>query len=100
MLGDDIVIFDKYLAGRYLEVMQHLGVPINTMKSVVSVGKPVVEFAKRTSVNSIDVSPLSFKMFLSQNTFLGKISLCHYFANKAIRLPINRLFNILIASSL
>jgi hypothetical protein len=36
------------------------GVPINTSKSVVSIQKaPVVEFAKRTSYNMTDVSPIS-----------------------------------------
>jgi hypothetical protein len=60
VLGDDIVIFDKNLASKYLEVMDHLGVPINTAKSVVSeLETPVVEFAKRTSFNMKDVSPIS-----------------------------------------
>jgi hypothetical protein len=40
--------------------MDHLGVPINTAKSVVSeLETPVVEFAKRTSFNMKDVSPIS-----------------------------------------
>jgi len=60
VLGDDVVIFDRNLASKYLEVMNHLGVPINTSKSVVSIQKaPVVEFAKRTSYNMTDVSPIS-----------------------------------------
>jgi hypothetical protein len=54
------VIFDRNLASKYLEVMALYGVPINTSKSVVSIQKaPVVEFAKRTSYNMTDVSPIS-----------------------------------------
>jgi len=48
VLGDDIVIFSPELAGRYLQLMSMIGVPINESKSIVSRNKPVVEFAKRT----------------------------------------------------
>jgi hypothetical protein len=79
VLGDDIVIFDKNLAIKYLEVMEHLGVGINTSKSVVSTKSiPVVEFAKRTSFNLVDVSPISWKMFLNQDTFAGRLSIVSF----------------------
>lgn len=79
VLGDDIVIFDHNLAKKYLEVMSNLGVPINTSKSVVSIQKaPVVEFAKRTSYNMTDVSPISWKMFHNQDTFSGRLSIVSY----------------------
>jgi hypothetical protein len=54
------VIFDHYLAAKYLELMNLLGVPINQSKSIVSVGSNlVIEFAKRTSIKSQDISPIS-----------------------------------------
>jgi len=36
VLGDDVVIFDKMVADRYLQIMQVLGVSINLLKSVQS----------------------------------------------------------------
>nr|UPW42217.1 MAG: putative RNA dependent RNA polymerase [Inner Mongolia grassland mitovirus 7] len=79
VLGDDIVIFDKALAAKYVELMNHFGVPLNQSKSVISLAKqPVVEFAKRTSYNTVDVSPISWKMFLNQDTFAGRISIVNY----------------------
>jgi len=79
VLGDDIVIFDRNLATKYIELMALYGVPINTSKSVVSIQKaPVVEFAKRTSYNLTDVSPISWKMFLNQDTFAGRLSIVSY----------------------
>jgi hypothetical protein len=39
--------------------MNLIGVPINESKSIVSVNKPVVEFAKRTSYGNKEVSALS-----------------------------------------
>jgi hypothetical protein len=73
VLGDDIVIFSPELAAKYLEVMALIGVPINESKSIVSVNKPVVEFAKRTWFNH-EVSPLPWKQFISQDTFKGRIN--------------------------
>jgi len=46
VLGDDIVIYDRDVASKYLEVMRILGIPINLTKSLQSnIG--VFEFAKR-----------------------------------------------------
>jgi len=73
VLGDDIVIFSKELASKYLEIMKNIGVPINESKSVVSEHRPVVEFAKRTWWNNY-VTPLPWKMFMNQDTFKGRIS--------------------------
>jgi hypothetical protein len=58
-VGDDIVIFDKLLAEKYLETMNLLGVPINLSKSVVAENRPVAEFVKRISVNGKEVSAFS-----------------------------------------
>lgn len=76
MLGDDIVIFSTPLARKYVELMTLFGVELNMAKSVVSHKKiPTVEFAKRTSFNGQDVSPISLKMFLSQDSFAGRIAI-------------------------
>lgn len=59
VLGDDIVIFDKKVADKYLDVMTDLGVGINIVKSVISYDS--FEFAKRFYCQGVDLSPVSFK---------------------------------------
>lgn len=86
IVGDDIIIFNKDLANEYLEIMTSIGVPINMSKSVVSVDKPVVEFVKRVSVNGTDVSPFSWKQFISENFYLGRINTTIALFNKDISL--------------
>jgi hypothetical protein len=76
VLGDDIVIFSPPLAEKYVEVMALCGVELNMAKSVISHKKiPTVEFAKRTSLNGKEVSPISLKMFLNQDSFSGRIAI-------------------------
>ena len=75
VLGDDIVIFDKDVADMYCNLCKVLGVEINLTKSVIAPKKPVIEFAKRTAIGSSDVSALSFKDFISNNNFFGRLSL-------------------------
>lgn len=60
LLGDDIVIANKQVAERYLELMSQIGVKISIPKSLVS---PIgaAEFAKRFRVGRVDLSPISFK---------------------------------------
>jgi hypothetical protein len=53
---------------------KQLGVDINLSKSIISESKPVLEFAKRTSVNGVDVSALSFKELLNSNNFFGRLA--------------------------
>jgi hypothetical protein len=90
LLGDDIVIFDGVVAAKYLEVMELLGVPINLSKSVVATSA-VVEFAKVTLVDGVDVSALSFKQFLSSSSSLiGRVSMLDFFLRKGIGLNIFR----------
>lgn len=83
VLGDDIVIFDSLVANRYLQLCKDLGVSINQNKSIVS-KKPVLEFAKRTSYYGIDVSALSFKEFISNNNFFGRLSIATKLVNRKI----------------
>nr|UPW42091.1 MAG: putative RNA dependent RNA polymerase [Xinjiang mito-like virus 79] len=74
ILGDDLVLFDKDIANRYQSFCKDLGVGINLSKSIIAESKPVLEFAKRTSLNGEDVSALSFKELLSSNNFFGRLS--------------------------
>lgn len=60
MLGDDIVIFDKAVADQYLLVMEsYLDVKCNQSKSLLAPSRPVIEFAKRVSIGTEEVSPFS-----------------------------------------
>jgi hypothetical protein len=74
VLGDDIVIFDHSLAQKYLEVMEKLGVDINLSKSIVSPNRQVFEFAKRTLVDGINVSSLSFQQIISQTSIGARVA--------------------------
>lgn len=67
ILGDDLVVFDSELAQRYLEVTKELGVTINLSKSIVSPNLPVFEFAKRTCIGEMNVSPIAFSQLLSSS---------------------------------
>jgi len=59
ILGDDLVIFDKQIADKYLQIMTDLGCEINLFKSIVSHNRPVFEFAKRTCWGMNTVSGIS-----------------------------------------
>jgi len=74
VLGDDIVLFEKDIADRYLLLCEHLGVSINLSKSVISPDKAVLEFAKRTSLKGVDVSALPFKELIMSNNFFGRLA--------------------------
>jgi hypothetical protein len=52
------VIFDPKVAKEYLSLMDEIGVPINTSKSVVA-SNATAEFAKVTYHNGANVSALS-----------------------------------------
>jgi hypothetical protein len=84
LLGDDIVIFDEAVASQYLTIMKdELGVEINLSKSVVA-SNATFEFAKVTGHRGQDVSALSWKMFISQNTFMGRANISYFLLNKGI----------------
>lgn len=74
VLGDDLCLFDKDVANRYLTLCKELGVSINLSKSIISENRPVIEFAKRTSLNSVDVSALPFKELLTSDNFFGRLA--------------------------
>jgi len=75
VLGDDLVLFEKDVADRYLSLCKEIGVEINLAKSIISLNRPVLEFAKRTSINGIDVSAVSLKELIVSNNFFGRLAL-------------------------
>lgn len=61
VLGDDIVIGQRNVALSYLQILQMLGVKVGLHKSIISLNGTGIEFAKRTFLNKVDVSPVSLK---------------------------------------
>jgi len=57
VLGDDIVIGDRYVAAQYVEIMDELGVKIGFSKSIISKNLSI-EFAKRFFYKGVEVTPL------------------------------------------
>ena len=57
VLGDDIVIGDRFVAAQYVEIMDTLGVKIGFSKSIISKNLSI-EFAKRFFYRGIEVTPL------------------------------------------
>lgn len=73
LVGDDVIIFDEKVALEYLSFMEKIGVPINLAKSVIS-RKKGIDFLKITGLNGVDVSAVSWKMFISQDTVSGRVA--------------------------
>jgi hypothetical protein len=83
VLGDDIVFFEEDVALQYLSIMEGIGVPINLSKSVI--GKNLTfEFAKVTGHYGQNVSAVSWAMFMSQPSIMGRASIAYQFINKQI----------------
>jgi hypothetical protein len=61
LLGDDLVIAEESVAREYLTIMQEIGVDINLNKSLISRSGRVMEFAKKTIFNGVDVSAIPVK---------------------------------------
>lgn len=57
VLGDDVVIASKSVARSYLRLLDEMGVKCGLAKSIISPGRGL-EFAKRTFVDGVDVSPV------------------------------------------
>lgn len=74
ILGDDLVIFDTKLYTEYLSIMKELDVGINHSKSLVSDHLSAFEFAKRTGVDGVDVSGLSIKQLIAEDSALGRVN--------------------------
>jgi hypothetical protein len=65
LLGDDLVLANKKVKDAYLCILRDLGVKVGLHKSILSSTGIGLEFAKRTFVLDMDVSPISFKEFFS-----------------------------------
>lgn len=61
ILGDDIVIFNERVALKYLDIIKSLGVECGLAKSVISPKGVGLEFAKKTFLKSVNVSPAPLK---------------------------------------
>jgi len=68
VLGDDVVIADKAVATKYLEVMREIGVDISLAKSMVS-ATGSLEFAKRTWISGREATPIPLAELV--------VALCH-----------------------
>ena len=101
ILGDDIVIFDKNVYLEYVSVMSLLNVETNPTKSLISEGvNKVVEFAKRTSINGVDVSGLSWRQFIvAKNVRAGVIPLSLWLANRGLITTPGQLIRLLSGGS-
>lgn len=60
--------------------MKGFGVQINQAKSVIAFN-PSFEFAKVFAKNSINLSPISWKMFMSQRSNMGRVNNAYYLLN-------------------
>jgi hypothetical protein len=63
--------------------MAGLGVGITLSKSVVSLNE-TIEFAKVTGYNGQNVSAISWKMFMSQRSLMGRANIVYSLLNKDI----------------
>lgn len=89
VLGDDIVIFDRDVAMQYLALMGSLDVGINLSKSLTSESLQTLEFAKRTAVEGVDVSGLSWKQLLSGNDSQGRANFALSMVRKGLITSVN-----------
>jgi len=62
VLGDDVVIFDDFVAAKYREIMSDLGVEISNDKTHIS--KKAFEIAKRWFFQGDEISPFPLNSLL------------------------------------
>lgn len=84
ILGDDLVIFDPFLAQEYLKIMADLGCEINLHKSIVSHNRPVFEFAKRTCWGDQIVSGISFAQIRASHSVASRVANAFHYANAGL----------------
>jgi hypothetical protein len=89
------VIFEKEVAEAYLKIMNNFGVGINLKKSVVATNASF-EFAKVSYSQGHFVSPISWKMFMSQNNSMGRTNILYYLLNiRELKSPVAFIKNII-----
>jgi hypothetical protein len=80
------VIFDHSVSSEYLSFMMGIGMEVNVKKSVVA-SNNTFEFAKVTGHNGVNVSGVSWKMFISQNSFIGRANIAFSLMRKGVGTP-------------
>lgn len=90
VLGDDIVIFDRKVADRYLELMEkQLDVACNQSKSLIAPTRPVIEFAKRVSIGQDEVSAFSWRQLRSFDSLFGRAAVAaDIVSRRGVRSPL------------
>lgn len=87
VLGDDIIIWNRRVAKRYLSVMRSIGVGIGIAKSIISEKGIGLEFAKRTVVRGVDVSPIPFtEQSAAHRSMAPMIQFAHKYKLSALKI--------------
>jgi hypothetical protein len=81
--GDDIILFDALVAKEYLRLLDIFGLPVNTTKSVVA-NTAATEYLKVTSVKGLHVAALSWAMFMSGNSLMGRVNILYSLLTKGV----------------
>lgn len=76
VLGDDIVIADAKVAGKYTEVCARLGIPIGLPKSFVS-EQGFLNFANQSILGVDNISPVSLKEELQVRGAPSRLEMAH-----------------------
>lgn len=84
VLGDDIVFFNREIAEEYLRIMAAIGCEINLFKSIVSLSRPVFEFAKRTCWGYAIVSGISMAQIRAGWKVGGRVANALQFARAGL----------------
>jgi hypothetical protein len=84
VLGDDIVIFDELVAQEYQRVLSVLGCDINLNKSIISLKRPVFEFAKRVCWGELNVSGISLNQVAAGWRVSGRVANALSFASAGL----------------
>jgi hypothetical protein len=94
--GDDIVINNPTVAGKYKEVVAYLGLSINEKKSILSSESlsPAAEFCKRVFVNGFEYTGLTTKL-IAKVVMNGRLlpQLQNELVKRGFTLPGHSLFN-------
>jgi hypothetical protein len=91
VLGDDIVIMNKFVAREYLQILDEIGVKAGLAKSIVSKGQFYVEFAKKFFTPRGRADMLPFKEVIA--TLSSTLLICEFV--KQHSLPLGAILTIL-----
>lgn len=90
ILGDDIVIGDREVALKYLEVIRSIGIKISDLKSIIPSEKKGMEFASKLISTDGDVSPLPSGLII-EGSLTRKFQFLDYLALHPSRRSTERL---------